>query len=257
MKKLLCLSLIAALGSVFFFSSCSYEPDSTTPPTATMKFKQGFSGRYDIFIVDTAVNGNNPDHITDSVRHNIEEKIIDTNRTITDGKGVTKSHVAVGVTFVNPAGNPQDSDFFFQDTNGDLYRYNFGFSILNQFPFLTQVIGSRVDVGWVLAAKMTSATGATWEAKSDTVIIASNGIPVYLTSQGQMMADTTFLVGSEIVKARHSRNTVTAMATGGLETGSVILDSYYSTDLNAVICDFFRHVTLSGTLLNQKAQGTY
>ena len=70
-----------------------------------------------------------------------------------------------------------------------------------------------------------------------------------------MMKDTSFIIGLDTIPARHARNTVTANAAGGLEHGQVIIDSYYSTKINAVVEDFFRHVSLSGSLLNQQAQG--
>ncbi|MFI5264602.1 MAG: hypothetical protein ACHQM6_08815, partial [Candidatus Kapaibacterium sp.] len=219
---------------------------------------------YDITIVDTAINGNNPDHLTDSVRKDVQEKIIDTTKSITDKNSVTKNHVAVSITFShpippNPAGTAQDTDYLYQDPNGDLYRYNFGFSILNQFPFIVQIAGGNVDVGWVLAAKLTSSVGTKWVAKTDTVII-SGGLSIYLLSEGEMMADTSFVLGTQTIKTRHARNTVTATALGGApvgETATVILDSYYSTDINAVVCDFFRHVTLIGSQYSKQAQGTF
>lgn len=268
MKKLYCTFSVSFIALAAFLSSCSYNPGPTVVPIDTthnskLTFKKDFDARYDIFLVDTAKNGNNADHInlTDSVKKNIEEKIIDTTRSLTDKNGITKNHVAVIVTYTNPPGSSQDTNYFYQDPNGDLYRYNFGFSILNQFTYLTQAIGSNVDVGWVLAAKMASAEGTTWVARTDSVLIQSLGIWVYLSSQGQMMADTSFLVGTETIKARHSRNTVTATAAGGASTGGesgiVMIDSYYSAAINAVVEDFFRHVTLSGSLLKQQAQGKF
>jgi hypothetical protein len=74
------------------------------------------------------------------------------------------------------------------------------------------------------------------------------------------MADTTFIVGTETIKAHHARNTVTATALGGAPTGQsgkAIIDSYYSTDINAAIEDFYRHVTLTGHPLSQQAQGKF
>ena len=72
------------------------------------------------------------------------------------------------------------------------------------------------------------------------------------------MADTSLIIRiTETVKARHARSTVSADAAGGLEHGQVIIDSYYSTSINAVMEDFYRHVKLSGLLLNQQAQGKF
>jgi len=56
--------------------------------------------------------------------------------------------------------------YFYQDPNGDLYRYNFGFSILNQFPF-TGSGNWRACRCWLgFGGKMTSASGTTWVARN-------------------------------------------------------------------------------------------
>lgn len=255
MKKLHFFFIGAIIGVTAILSSCSSSsttPPPDTTPTAKLDFKNDFHAVYDISIVDTAdASGNNGDMILGSTRKPVSIIVTDTNNIIFKGK----TGVALIVTYDGQI--PIDSEYFYQDPNGDLYRYNFGFSILNQFSTLTQAIGNNVDVGWVLAAKMTSAENTTWVARTDSVLIQSFNLQVYLTSQAQMMRDTIFFIGSDTVKARHARNTVTADAAGGLEHGQVIIDSYYSTEINAVVVDFFRHVKLSGSLLNQQAQGKF
>ncbi len=258
MKKLYFLLIPALLCTITFLNSCSSNPSSSNPPPSgtPLDFKMAFHGNYDIFVVDTAdANGNNPDKIIGSPKISVQDIVTDTGLSYQG-----KSHVTKIITYQGN-NNPIDSNYFYQDPNGDLYRYNFGFSILNQFTYLTQVIGSNVDVGWVLAAKLTSGNGTTWVAGTDSVSVQSLGVEVYLKSEGQMMNDTTFLIGTTTVNARHSRNTVTATAGTGVapygESGIVILDSYYSTDINAVVCDFIRHVKLNGGLLNQQAQGKF
>jgi hypothetical protein len=251
MKKSTVFSFVTIIIALVSLSSCKYDP-VTTPTnnyTAKLSFKKDFHANYDVSVVDTAdVSGNNGDKILGNTRTSVQEIIVDTGITY---KG--KDHVTRIVAFMTP--NPNDTNYFYQDANGDLYRYNFGFTILNQFPYLVNAIGSPVDVGWVLAAKITANEGTQWAAKSDSVLVQFAGIEVYLTSQGIMMGDTTFTIGTEQIKARHARNTVTAKTAGNEEHGSVVIDSYYSTDINAVVEDFFRHVSLSGALLNQQAQG--
>jgi hypothetical protein len=259
MKKLRFLTLTGLVVATAFLSSCSYDPGTTNNPTAKMNFKKGFHSQYDIFVVDTAdKNGSNPDHRLDGTRINVQEIVIDTGITYPSAGIDIKSHVASITTYM-PAPTPNETNYLSQDPNGDLYRYNFGFSILNQFPYLVQIVGGNVDEGWVLAAKLTSAVGTKWVAKIDTILISA-GFAVNLLSQGEMMADTSFVVGSQTIKTRHARNTVTATALGGAPVGEsalVIIDSYYSTDINAVVCDFFRHVSLFGSQYNQQAQGKY
>jgi hypothetical protein len=257
MNKRFFLFISSIITATVVFSSCSSStstPPPTTTLTATLNFPKNFHGNYDVFAVDTAdKNGNNADIIIGSSKTSVTDIVLDTGLTYQN-----RSHVAKITTFQGSLAT--DSNYFYQDPNGDLYRYNFGFNLLNQFSFLTAAVGGNVDVGWVLAAKITSAQGTTWIARVDSVLIQSLGIWVYFTSQGQMMEDTTFTVGSETVKARHAKNTVTATVGGGApsgETGMAVIDSYYSTDINAVIEDFFRHVSIKGSLSNQQAQGKF
>ena len=253
MKTFYLTAFLAFSATIAFFSSCSYNPGSSTPADTThnskLTFKQDYHAHYDLFVVDTAdKNGNNPDNILTTTKIQLVDKVVDTGLSF-HGKYPVVKIISYQVNIAT------DSEYFYQDPNGDLYRYNFGFSILNKFTFLTQAIGSNIDVGWVLSAKITSPEGTSWIARNpDTVYLQSPNIPVILHSQGVMMADTSFLVGTEIVKARHSRNTVTATALGIVENGSVIIDSYYSTAINAIVEDFFRHVTLTG-YFPQQAQG--
>jgi len=255
MKKIHILAIGAIFGITAILSSCSSSSDTTPPdttgPTAKMNFKKDFHSQYDIFVVDSAdASGNNGDRILGSTRVSAPEIIVDTALSF-----MGKTNVVRIVTFMTPPAL-NDTNYFYQDPNGDLYRYNYGFSILNQFSYLVQAIGSPVDVGWVLAAKMTSKEGTTWVAKTDSVLIQQFNIPVYLTSQATMLSDTTFLVDTSHVKARHVQHIITAKAGNGVaQDGKVIIDSYLSTDINAVVEDFFRHVKLSGQLLNAQAQG--
>jgi hypothetical protein len=254
MKILRFLPAAAVLGAIGFLAACNYNPGSTPPPSGTpLDFKVLFHGNYDTFVVDTAdANGNNPDVILGSSKIPVSDIVTDTGLTYQG-----KTHVAKIITYLANTNTAVDSNYFCQDPNGDLYRYNFGFSILNQFTFLTQAIGSNVDVGWVLAAKTTSSNGTSWVARTtDSVLIQSFNIWVYLSSQGEMLADTTFIVGTETIKARHARNTVLASAAANVASGKVIVDSYYSSDINAVVEDFFRHVKLTG-LINQQVQGKF
>ncbi len=256
MKNLYIAVFIALAASSTFISSCSYNPGPNSVPVDTshyskLTFKKDFHARYDIFVVDTAdKNGNNVDHRIDSTRINVQEIVVDTGITY---KG--KTNVARVVTYM-PAPNKNDTGYFYQDPNGDLYRYNYGFSILNQYTFLTQAIGHDIDVGWVLAAKIEAPSGTTWVAKIDTEHIQAPQLDVFLTSQATMKDDTTILVGTETIKARHVQHKVTASTPPGIaETGEVNIDSYMSADLSAVLIDFFRHSTLQGQLSNSKTQG--
>jgi hypothetical protein len=243
------LKAILFIGFAAILSSCSYEPGATGQ-SVNSPFKKDFTASYDISSVDTAGTGHTADAILTAGRVSAQEITVDTGVTY---KG--KSGVARIVTFTTPT---PDTNYFYQDANGNLYRYNFGFTILNQFPYLVTAFGSNIDVGWVLAAKMNSTNGTTWTARdNDTLTIQGFNVPVVLSSQGIVLADTTFTIGTSQVKAKHMRNTVTATAIGFVENGEAVIDSYYSADLGAVVEDYFHHVNLAGQLLNQQAQGKF
>src|ERR1041385_8246716 len=114
MKKL--SVFILGMCTAILFSSCS---SSTSPGTTTtapkMNFKKGLHAQYNIFAVDTAdKNGNNADLIVGDPTP-VSEITVDTGLTY---RG--KSHVALVVTY-DKNSTPKDSNYFYQDANGDLY----------------------------------------------------------------------------------------------------------------------------------------
>jgi hypothetical protein len=247
------------LATSALLSSCSYNGASNPPVTTTdstlVNFKQGFHSQFDVFVVDTAdASGNNGDKILNSTRKSVQEITVSTGITY---KG--KSNVAMVVTF----DQTNDTNYFYQDPNGDLYRYNFGFNILNQYSFLVQALGKPIDEGWVLASKMKSSAGTPWVAKSeDSIQLAGLGLNLYVhfSSSAQMLADTTIIVGTTSLVCRHARHHVIAFVPQGQfghETGDAYVDTYISTSIGAVPLDFYHHVVLSGTLLTAQAQGKF
>jgi hypothetical protein len=244
------ISLFIVFALTALFTSCSYNP-STPGTVTTMHFAKDFTAYYDISNVDTSGSGHNGDSILVTGRISVTDVVIDTNVT-----WAGKSHAVLIKTY--QGSQVVDSQYYYQDPNGDLYRYNFAFSILNEFPYLKAGAGGSIDVGWVLAAKINSGSGTTWIPRSpDTLVIQSGlNIPVVLASTGQMMTDTTITVNAVSVKVRHSHVVVSATAVGVTENGTAVIDSYYSTDINATVEDFYRHVTLTG-FFNQQEQGKF
>jgi len=257
MKKLY-LALLAA--GVALISSCSYNGAATTPPGATdstlVTFKTQFTANFDEFVVDTA-HGNSGmgDTVLSDNRISVQDIVVDTGLTY---KGY--SHVAKVVTMQGSLAI--DSDFYYQDPSGDLYRYNFGFKILNSYAVLVAAIGAPVDQGWILAARMKSASGTTWIAKQEDSIAVTfiNGLYVHFSSSAQMLADTTIIVGTQSLKCRHARHHVIASVPQGQyghEAGDAYVDTYVCPALGAVPIDFYHHVVLAGSLTTSQAQGKF
>ncbi|MEI8134019.1 MAG: hypothetical protein WCH46_02940 [bacterium] len=242
------------------FTSCKYSP-STPGETHTTDsgfvFKKQFTANYDFYIVDTADNsGNNGDKIISTSRVSHAEIVVDTGLTY-----IGKSHVARVVTFDATLTPPNDTNYFCLETNGDLYRYNFGFNILNQFPFLVAAIGQKIDEGWVLVAKMNAASGTTFTAKSeDSIAISFLNVKVHLSSTGTMLNDTTIYIGSDTLLCRHARHhviTTVPKTDIGEEHADGYVDTYISPKLGAFPIDFYHATKLDGTITKSQAQGKF
>ena len=258
MKKLYFAAFIALTASAALLSSCSYNPGPNVVPADTtyskqVKFTKAHTSYYDISQVDTAdVNGNYADQIVGSTRVNVQEIVIDTGLQYKGKTNVTKI-----VTYTTPT----DTNYFYTDpANGNLYRYNFGFSTLNQNGILTNALGQQIDVGWVLCSKPGASVGTTWQAAFDSINIPSYNLTVYVKSIATTKKDTAITVGNYTLKATHVQFLVTATTpTGSLanETGSVIVDSYLAPDIGEVAIDFFRHTKLSGNIINTQTRGSF
>ena len=242
-------AIVAMLLCVFALNSCSSDtPAGNTPTTVVkMKFTAGSSHYFNLFLVDTAdKSGNNGDKIiADSAQYNRQELTIDTALTYKGFSNVTRMIFA---------SNQPDTNYYYQDASGNVWRYNYGFNILNKFQSLVIALGGPVDVGWVLAAKPGATAGTTWVGKSDSAIIQSFGITVHLTDNATMMNDTVIAVSSDNITTQHIRHVV--VASGGGTNGTVIIDTYISPELGTTVMDFFHHSTITGLLANLQARGS-
>ena len=127
---------------------------------------------------------------------------------------------------------PTDSDYYYQDTNDDLYKLDFGLEPLNNIAALQAIIGGKVHVGWVLELKLGAAAGTTWQAISDTITAGSLG-QVILKDNGTMRADTTIMVGTKAYRTRHAHHSFTGTASLGTAYGE--FDVFYSPELASTV----------------------
>ena len=244
MKKL--ILLIAGVLTVGLIA-CNTEgplppPDDSITPLR-FEAKAGFVTRYDEYPVDTA--GVYFDKPILSEKRLIEEITTDTALSF-EGKTGVSLHVGPGSRF--------DTSYFSQDANGDLWSYNYGFSMLNSFQELTNIVGGPINMKWVLLMKFGKKEGATWVAKADSVYLPSFVAYVHLRDTATMMADTVITVGAEQIECRHARHRITASLAPSV--GTIVTDVYVSAKYGKVVWDFVRSGTIDG-LLKAKVQGVF
>ena len=232
-------------------AGCDTDPASTPPDDniTPLRFeaKTSFVTRYDEYPVDTA--GVYLDKPILAEKRSFEEISVDTGLTF-EGKTGVSLQVGPGSRF--------DTSYFAQDANGDLWRYNYGFSMLNSFEYLKSIVGGPIDMKWVLLMKFGKKEGATWVAKADSVLIQSSGSWVHLRDTATMMADTVITVGTEQIECRHARHRITATTIIGPSTtvGTIITDTYVSAKYGKVVWDFVRSGAITG-LFSAKVQGVF
>ena len=248
MKKI--FGILSALAVITGVVGCNTDPASTPPDDdiTPLRFeaKAGFVTRYDEYPVDTA--GVYFDKPILSEKRLIEEITTDTALSF-EGKTGVSLHVGPGSRF--------DTSYFSQDANGDLWSYNYGFSMLNNFEELKNAAGGPINMKWVLLMKFGKKEGATWIAKADSLFLPSFGSYVHLRDTATMMADTVITVGTEQIECRHARHRITASTTIIVPTvGTIVTDVYVSAKYGKVVWDFVRSGSITGAV-NAKVQGVF
>jgi hypothetical protein len=250
------IPFLASIALAFIIAACDSGADA--PPTddiTPLKFaaQAGLVTRYDQYDVDTSdAAGNNPDRLATETKVTVQETTSDTGLTYAGRTGVSR-HIAIPI-----GGGPADTTYFTQDANGDLYRYNYGFKLLNNFPALSPYLEKPIDMGWVLVMKFGKKEGATWVAKKDSLFLTSIGTTIYFESKATMKADTTILVGTENILCRQAEHVVTATASlGSLPiNGKIVTRTYISAQYGKVVWDFIRSGNITGAL-KSKVRGVY
>jgi hypothetical protein len=252
MKRPYLVLALVALG--FAFAACDSDTTAPSDDITPVKFdaKAGFIARYDQYEVDTSdALGNNPDRLATETKLTIVETTVDTGLTFAGRTGVSM-HVATG-------GAKPDTSYYAQDANGDLYRYNYGFSILNNFSDLVLAIGQPVDMGWVLVARLGKKEGATWTAKDSSLTVQFLGKPVFFKSSARMLADTAIVVGDSLINCRAAEHVITAKASIANTDdvrGEVHARIYISGKYGKVVFDFIRSGKFEG-VYKGKFRGLY
>ncbi len=250
MKHIL-LSL-AAFAALVVIGCDSSHDDSDNNHTSddTLKFSTGTVFTYERYQLDTSdASGNNPDVRLDATKEDITETVVAT--------GIAYEGRTNCIIVQSVSGGQTDSVIYSQSSNGDLYRYNFGFDYLNSFPELVLFIGHKVNVKWTLVAKLGGKVGDSWTAVRDSIFLPSFGSYVYLQSVATTKDDTTLTVNGTALHCHHVQHVVTATANigGAPVNGRDVVDTYIAPEIGATVWDYFRSATVSGAF-NSKARGS-
>ena len=240
---------IVMMGLISSCGSSGDEPGGYTP--TKVLFKSGEIARYDLFLRDTADKfGNNNDiQIPDPDNPNqVEEKVVDTAVPFMPNILATKMILA---------SNPPDTSYYYQDNDGNLWRYNYGFSKLNNYDFLVQNLGQQVNVGWVLVAKPGAPAGTTWVAKKDSMNTSQFG-KLSLEDNATAMSDTMFSISNGLsfvqVNATHTRHIVNGHTDIPGLTAEIVVDFYFSPELGLTVRDVFHSSSIE--LLSLHTRGS-
>ncbi len=139
----------------------------------------------------------------------ITSTVVATNQTY-----MSMSNVTILVNHHSKANTPNDTTYIAQDS-GNFWHYNYGLEAVNNNANIIKVIGSPVEVGWVLQAKLSAVAGDTWTAVNNqnlSIKIGSTPIAATAVIKAVERSDTSISVQGSLVTAKHATDTVTLTA---------------------------------------------
>ncbi len=234
------------------FIGCSGSGTVNNPPGPTtdsskLVFKQGSSTNYQRSTLDSMPG----EPVVMGSEITFTQALVDTNFALLPYSKVQRYDNTYST------GAP-DSSFLWQNSSDDVYAYNFGIDFLNNNVAVSAVIG-KVNIGWVLQAKMKASIGDKWSAVDTTITLS---IPTFgnqalhIQDTAVVMGDTTILVGTDPIKTRHIQHTVTGTTVVGGATD--VIDTYISASLGATVLNRVHPSNVNAQLLvaNKHSQGS-
>jgi hypothetical protein len=220
LKLALALGIIIPMGC----ATTTETPPVNTPTKVT--YTNGTTYTYTYNARDTS------DKVDNTVATDtITSTVIDTNQTY-----LGMSNVTILLNTHSTAGTAPDTTFIAQDT-ASFWHYNYGLESLNNNPKILNIIGSPIQMGWVLQAKFTASPGDAWTAANN------NNLKINVPGLGQVSAtvvisavtesDTTISVNGASVSAKHVFQTVTLTALG--QPLVTTADTYVATSVGVTI----------------------
>ncbi len=211
---------------IFLLALAAGCSSNVAPPVTSPQVNYVRGGTYVYYAQNLDANTGNP--IAGS-GDTITAKVIATDTSYQGMSGVTE----IQNTHSNPGSGvaPTDTTYIAQ-SNGDYWHYNYGLESLNT----NQVVlnyngGKKLIAGWVLQAKLSAAAGASWIAADTQIAVGSASAKLLDTAKEA--SDTTFLLGSAQITAKHAVHDLNLNAV--IATGSGSVDTYVSQDDGPVL----------------------
>jgi hypothetical protein len=243
--------LLSAMLGLGLLPSCTYDPSE--PPvvedTTTVRFKANASATYREYQLDTTGGSQGG---TDKEIQSTET--MDT-ATVTDTAATHQGKSKVIVISHTDTIFTQQKTYYAQDTSGMLYNYNFGVAFINNVAILRSfIVGGKAEIGWVKLGSTKAAVGTKW---GDSLgVVKLTGVPLFgdidilIRDTAFVAADSTFLVGSESITAKHFVHDISLrdMKTGSLATGSSRVEVFVAPKLGLIVREISRMATVSTAL---------
>jgi hypothetical protein len=144
----------------------------------------------------------------------------------------------------NPGSGVDSVDMtYIAQSNGNYWHYNYGLEAINSntTALLEVNTGNPIQAGWVLQAKLSAASGATWAALDTNIFITAGSLA--LADTATETSDSTFTIASAPDTTKHSVHSITALLASFKATLTV--DTYMSATDGPVL-DIFHPTTLNG-----------
>jgi len=204
----------------------STQPVQPTSSQTQVNYTKGKTYTYQYNARDTS------DNVTYTpATDTITTTVIDTNQTY-----LGMSNVTILLNTHSTVGTSPDTTYISQDS-ANFWHYNYGLESLNNNPKILNIIGSPIQMGWVLQAKFNANTGDKWTAANN------NNLKINVPGLGQVAAtvvisavaqnDTTISINGASVTAKHVFQTVTLTALN--QPLVTTTDTYVATSVGVTI----------------------
>jgi hypothetical protein len=232
---------VALIG--FYVAGCSGDTEPPATSSTQLQIKSNAVITYDQYQTDPT----NESKVQGS-DDTIKQKKIQSDSVTIQGRTVLAAFENTHAT------GAKDTTYFSQDANGDFYVLNFGSEAINAVA--EPVINTKVNYGWMLVAKMASASGAQWiGVNNPNVSLGSQYPAATVLDSATMKNDTTIAIGTENVKAKHVFHSLVATTFGARASGT--LDAYVSAALGAIVITNIHPAVGSGLLPPGPYPGIY
>jgi hypothetical protein len=227
MKNIYTLAVAALLGAATL-QSCADDPvDPPSDGATQISFTNNAEARFTYHRLDTAAASLNQP--MEEGKDSVAQKTLSVTHVL-NGKSnvVVRENHYLGM-------NTRDTTYLAQDGNGDLYINNFALDLVNG-PEAQAILNQRVETKWVLAAKMSAASGTSWTAIDTAITFVNLPFPAPVTVKDIATANgnATVTVNGQQVTAKKYTHAVTATL-GGSQVASADIEVYVSAAHGGIV----------------------